>query len=78
MTKPKRSSLDLKQTLTRLHAGRRGALSVCMSVRINSTEYEAASQMIKATDNLVEHLVGDKHHLHATAHRTITGSKTDK
>lgn len=78
MTRPKRSSFDLKQTLNRLQAGRRGALSVCMSVRINSPEYEAASQMLMAVDNLVEHLVGDKSHLHASAHRTTTGSKTDE
>ena len=78
MSRAKRSSFDMKQTLTRLQAGRRGALSVCMSVKISSSEYEAAGQVLQAVDNLVEHLVGDKHHLHASAHRTTTGFRSDK
>jgi hypothetical protein len=75
MTKPRRSSIDIHTTLANLRAGRRGALSVCMSARINSTEYVAAGMVVDAVDDLVAHLTGDTKLLHATAHRTVSGPK---
>lgn len=77
MTKPRRSSLDRTKTLANLSAGRAGALSVCMSCRINSGEYRAALNMIEALDELVDCLTGDRNYLHAEAHGTRFGSKSE-
>ena len=78
MTKPRRSSIDISETLANLSAGRTGALSVCMSARINSREYVAAGVVVDAVDDLVAHLTGDNKLLHASAHRTVSGPKTKK
>ncbi|MEP1207719.1 MAG: hypothetical protein ABJM29_04230 [Rhizobiaceae bacterium] len=75
MTKPRRSSRDIHSVLQNLRAGRSGAISVCMSARINSTEYAAAGAVVEAVDDLVTCLTGDHRLLHASAHRTRTGSK---
>ena len=78
MTKPRRSSIDIHTTLNNLKAGRTGALSVCMSSRINSREYVAAGEVVDAVDELVAHLTGDEKRLHASAHRTVSGSSSRK
>ena len=78
MTKPRRSSIDIHTTLNNLRAGRAGALSVCMSARINSREYVAAGEVVDAVDGLVAHLTGDEKHLHAAAHKTVSGSGKGK
>ena len=75
MTKPRRSSIDIHTTLSNLRAGRTGAISVCMSARINSNEYIAAGTVVDAVDELVAHLTGDDKLLHASAHRTVSGPK---
>ncbi len=75
MTKPKRSGCDINLVLQNLRAGRSGAIMVCMSARINSTEYMAAGTVLDAVDDLVASLTGDKKLLHTSAHRTQTGSK---
>ena len=78
MTKPRRSSIDIHTTLSNLKAGRTGALSVCMSARINSQEYVAAGEVVDAVDQLVAQLTGDNKRLHASAHRTVSGSNNRK
>ena len=78
MTKARRSSCDMTAVLQNLRAGRSGAISVCMSVRVNSPEYEAAGTVVDAVDNLVARLTGDETLLHTSAHRTRTGSKQAK
>ena len=78
MTKPRRSTFDIHTTFSNLRAGRTGALSVCMSARINSREYVAAGEVVDAVDALVAQLTGDDKHLHASAHRTVSGSQNRK
>jgi len=78
MTKARRSSCDINSVLQNLRAGRSGAISVCMSARISSTEYAAAGMVVEAVDELVACLTGDQKLLHTSAHRTRTGSKQAK
>ena len=75
MTKPRRSSRDIHSVLQNLRAGRSGAISVCMSARINSNEYAAAGNVVEAVDDLVACLTGNHSFMHASAHRTRAGSK---
>ena len=75
MTKARRSSCDMTTVLQNLRIGRSGAISICMSVRVNSPEYRAADTVVEAVDDLVACLTGDQTLLHTSAHRTRTGSK---
>jgi hypothetical protein len=64
----KRGTIDKPEVLARLREGRRGALLVCATAKIDCDEYRAAERVAAAVDDLAGRLTGNAILFHAPPH----------
>jgi len=63
-----RGYINTKEVLQKLKQGRDGAIKVHREAKINGPEYQAASRVTEAIDDLAEELTGDRAYFHMRAH----------
>lgn len=63
-----RGIINKKAALEALREGRSGAIRVHREAKINSPEYQAATAVTQAIDDLAEQLTGDREHFWTVPH----------
>jgi hypothetical protein len=63
-----RGTINKPVVLAKLQEGRRGAMLVCATAKIDSEEYRAAERVAEAVDDLAGWLTGDASLFHAPPH----------